>query len=628
MNALIAHRLPSILSLGIILATGCSGASSRPATSPPVTARGGAADASRAIMAPTAEAVAALTRAVAIHVPAYDEKIQAKGLTSFPSAMTSARGIEFAHCAYGHQARAILQALAAQPVPTALLIYAADGPALRAWLFLQGGLRAEATLPLSVDDAEEHVSALRGALEVRTGQEPVAAPEDEERAVAVTPTLSAEAQAAARQMSLRQATAAVLPPEIARALPKEGRLVVLPVLELGTLPFAALRPFDDAPGVPLVERLAVAVAPSMLTLLDPAPLDEQGTGPGLRFERPLVVGDPATPPEAGFTRLKGAEKEASDVAAHFKATALLDEAATPARVLREAPEADLLYFATHGVSAARDPLWGSYLALAGKERNQAFLRAKDIIQQRWSAKLAVLSACDTGLGYGHAAGIIGLTRAFQLAGVPQTVMSSWKVDDQATGFQMTRFVEALDEQDPVDALRTATLAARTKYPDDRRWAAFSLFGVPRTLRRALHSHRPPPPPPGDFSLRLVPPGSGAAGDQRLEVRGAVAEEEQILGIYALREDGRERRLFVGPFTPSEDGRHQIAPPRGRPDGPERLLLLAGPRAHEEVIRLPHRWLEEMGSVDMVARWARCVPGVHAATAAVPAPGAGGVGQGR
>jgi CHAT domain-containing protein len=97
-------------------------------------------------------------------------------------------------------------------------------------------------------------------------------------------------------------------------------------------------------------------------------------------------------------------------------------------------------------------------------------------------ELAALSACETGLGESAGGeGLLGLQRAFQVAGARNVVASLWKVSDERTSALMEAFYENLWRKglSPSAALREAQLAMlRGDGPDDRvppfYWAAFVL----------------------------------------------------------------------------------------------------------------------------------------------------------
>jgi CHAT domain-containing protein len=99
--------------------------------------------------------------------------------------------------------------------------------------------------------------------------------------------------------------------------------------------------------------------------------------------------------------------------------------------------------------------------------------------RRLDAKLVVLSACQTALGGFHAAGVVGIARAFQLAGAPRVVMSQWKVGDEPTEKLMRLFAVELAKHFPSEALRRAMIALRAEDPTPGAWAPFTVFGVPR-----------------------------------------------------------------------------------------------------------------------------------------------------
>ncbi len=180
------------------------------------------------------------------------------------------------------------------------------------------------------------------------------------------------------------------------------------------------------------------------------------------------------------------------------------EAATE-QVMAELPHARFAHFATHGffadkkfrsalqlpeaafeqadlregqraTVAARNPLLLSGLVLAGANlprQNDEFgvpqgdggiLTAEAIAMLPLDKlELAVLSACETGLGdVAGGEGVFGLQRAFHIAGARNVVASLWKVDDQATATLMQLFYRNLWRAQkplpPIAALREAQLA--------------------------------------------------------------------------------------------------------------------------------------------------------------------------
>ena len=76
-------------------------------------------------------------------------------------------------------------------------------------------------------------------------------------------------------------------------------------------------------------------------------------------------------------------------------------------------------------------------------------------------ELVVLSACDTGLGdVAGGEGVLGLQRAFHIAGARNVIASLWQVDDEATSALMRLFYHKLWAQGktPLESLREAQLA--------------------------------------------------------------------------------------------------------------------------------------------------------------------------
>ncbi|MBD0368834.1 MAG: CHAT domain-containing protein [Flavisolibacter sp.] len=137
----------------------------------------------------------------------------------------------------------------------------------------------------------------------------------------------------------------------------------------------------------------------------------------------------------------------------------------------------------------QDPMFRSGVELAGGNhawrgepaipgREDGILTAYEIAQMDLSnTDLVVLSACETALGDVQGdEGVIGLQRAFKMAGVKQMIVSLWSVYDEPTMELITLFYRNwLGGQSTRAALRNAQLKMKEKYSDPYYWAGFVVI---------------------------------------------------------------------------------------------------------------------------------------------------------
>jgi len=202
-----------------------------------------------------------------------------------------------------------------------------------------------------------------------------------------------------------------------------------------------------------------------------------------------------------------------------RATVLKGAAASEAAFKVLAPDYDVVHVATHGfflnascepaleldrqpsggAPAAPDvvtenPLVLAGLALAGVNRREIGqadqedgvltadeIAALDLARVRW----AVLSACETGLGEATSGeGVLGMRRAFRIAGARTLIMSLWPVEDQVTrewmeSLYQARLRRAQTTAESVRSASRALLEARRRAGKSTHpfyWGAFVAAG--------------------------------------------------------------------------------------------------------------------------------------------------------
>jgi len=330
-------------------------------------------------------------------------------------------------------------------------------------------------------------------------------------------------------------------------------VLVSPDGVLGTLPLSALP--GKKPGSYLLEDWSICVMPTPHLLLESA-RDVTSQRPAAK--RLLLVGgvDYTAPPTdiaytteisvhpklAGyfgggmsFSPLPGTKGEVVGIEKIYRShhknegiTTLAGAEATERRFRQEATRHAYLHVATHGFFAPPNirsaliprnyaestPTTGhvssvhpgllSGLAMTGANRpdprgDDGVITAEEVGAMNLSrTNLVVLSACDTGLGQvAGGEGLLGLQRAFQVAGARSVLGSMWKVHDYATMLLMERFYRNMwnENMGKLAALREAQLwmlregSAHEKMPTEKKpktakptrlppffWGAFVLSG--------------------------------------------------------------------------------------------------------------------------------------------------------
>ena len=325
----------------------------------------------------------------------------------------------------------------------------------------------------------------------------------------------------------KQVNSKVFPAPLLQLLAGANQWILAPDGELSRIPFVAL-PSPRDPQRRLTDSVALRLISSGRSLLP------QSTASNSAPTRPLVLADPDFGPapgtSSGWQRLPATAKEGETISKLLQAK-LYEQAAATTSVLTNAKGPALVHVASHGYysnapdaprakltapsasgmrsaitglpASREDAMLNSGIVLAGANRSlrpdrapaapsadskdsadDGYLTAKEAAQlQLEGTQLVVLSACDTASGEQQSGeGLFGLQRALSVAGARTTLLSLWKVDDEATAHFMQRYYTLLQQdKGRMEALLAVQQEFRSDPPrkewsDYRFWAAWQLTG--------------------------------------------------------------------------------------------------------------------------------------------------------
>ena len=296
---------------------------------------------------------------------------------------------------------------------------------------------------------------------------------------------------------------------VASALKGKKMLIVVPDDVLWEVPFQALQ---DKAGRYLIEDHSVFYAPSLTVLREmkrkdsiapasAAPTNSVALGSTPTF---LAFGDPALSSKT-VARLRSVERNErlgplpesreevetlGKLYGRSRSEVFVGADATEERAKSEMTRFRILHFATHGILDGINPLYSNLVLSqsASDPGEDGLLEAREIMEMRLKADIAVLSACQTGGGrVSRGEGVIGMSWALFMAGCPTTVVSQWDVETTSTAKLMVEFHKALlatnrnseHIRGSAEALRQAALKVLKTpgYSHPFYWAAFIVIGA-------------------------------------------------------------------------------------------------------------------------------------------------------
>ncbi len=262
-------------------------------------------------------------------------------------------------------------------------------------------------------------------------------------------------------------------------------LIIIPAGRLGTLPFETLvtkkvKVNDDFNSISyLAKRFAIGYEFSVGLLSQKSTSKNSQETPSIFLCAPVNF-----PEQDDLNELPGTDAEVTTIAGLFASNSSVAKFSDANEsLIKSGKLADFnyLHFATHGIVDEVDPEL-SRIFLNNTSAEDGHLYAGEIYNLNLNANLAVLSACQTGLGkFSKGEGVIGLSRALVYAGAKNIIVSFWSVADESTAQLMTDFYTDL-LKNKNQSFRKNLQQAKLKMINENRyaapyfWAPFILIG--------------------------------------------------------------------------------------------------------------------------------------------------------
>lgn len=253
---------------------------------------------------------------------------------------------------------------------------------------------------------------------------------------------------------------------------KDKALTIVPHNKLSYIPFDALisqMPDTSAMNFKnlkyLIKEYPINYSYSATLLFDYAKNKKTSKQNLIIFSPKYIADEPRLTAESSvpffFNPLPGAEDEVKSISKHMHANSFVNLFAQENTFKDKAPEYDILHLAMHTVINDTLPMFSKLVFSRPNQttNDDGYLNTYEIYNMKLHARLAVLSACETGTGkLQKGEGVMSMARAFIYAGCPSIVMTLWQVEDKSGAKIMNDFYYYMSKGKRKDvALRMAKL---------------------------------------------------------------------------------------------------------------------------------------------------------------------------